>query len=36
MISDLFHIVNLASILMNKEEPDDDNTAPFDEFMKYA
>jgi len=36
MISDLFHIVNLASILMNKEEPDDDNTRPFDEFMKYA
>ena len=36
MISDLFHIVNLASILMNKEEPDDDNTKPFDEFMKYA
>jgi hypothetical protein len=36
MISDLFHIVNLASILMNKEEPDDENTAPFDEFMKYA
>ena len=36
MISDLFHIINLASILMNKEEPDDDNTKPFDEFMKYA
>ena len=36
MISDLFHIVDLASILMNKAEPADDCTKPFDEFMKYA
>lgn len=36
MISDLFHIVDLASILMNKAEPADDCTKPFDEFMKHA
>ena len=36
MISDLFHIINLGGILLNKAEPSDEDTRPFDEFMKYA
>ena len=36
MISDLFHILDMAGTLLNKAEPDNDDTAPFDEFMRYA
>jgi len=36
MISDLFHILDMAGNLLNKAEPEPDDTAPFDEFMRYA
>lgn len=36
LISDLFHIIHYAGILLNKKEPLDDDTRPFDEYMKYA
>jgi len=36
MISDLFHILDMAGTLLNKAEPDADDTVPFDEFMRYA
>ena len=35
-ISDLFHVLDLASQLLNKEEIHDDDTEPFKIFMKYA
>lgn len=36
LINDLFHIIDLAGTLMNKEEPAGDDTRPFEEFMKYS
>lgn len=36
LLTDLFHIVDYSSFLLNKECPGDDATTPFDEFMKYA
>ena len=35
-MNDLFHILDLSGILLNKAEPDDSDTRPFDEFMRYA
>lgn len=35
MLADLFYIVDLAGILLNKENPPDDSTLPFDEFQKF-
>lgn len=32
MLADLFHIVEHAGVLLNKENPADDSTLPFDEF----
>lgn len=36
MLSDLFHIIDLAGRLMNKKEPSPDDTRPYDEFKKYS
>lgn len=36
LISDLFHIIDLAGQFMNKKAPDDNDTRPYDEFMRYA
>ena len=36
MVDDLFHIVDLAGQLLNKADPDDHDTKPYDEFLKYA
>ena len=36
MIDDLFHLIDLAGTLLNKKAPGDDDTRPYDEFMKYA
>ena len=36
MLDDLFHIVDLAGVLLNKAAPSDEDTRPYDEFMKYA
>jgi hypothetical protein len=36
MINDLFHVIDLSGQLLNKKEPADDDTTPFDEFCKYA
>lgn len=36
LINDMFHIIDLAGTLMNKAEHDDDDTRPFEEFMKYS
>lgn len=35
-LNDLFHVIDLAGKLLNKKEPDEDDTTPYDEFMKYA
>lgn len=36
MVDDLFHIVDLAGQLLNKADPGDDDTKPYDEFLKHA
>ena len=36
MIDDLFHLIDLAGTLLNKKAPADDDTRPYEEFMKYA
>jgi len=36
MIDDLFHIVHLASLILNKKEPSGNDTKPFEEFLKYS
>ena len=36
MLDDLFHIVDLAGVLLNKRAPADEDTRPYEEFMKYA
>ena len=36
MLTDFFHIIHYSGILLNKASPDDDDTAPFEHFMKYA
>lgn len=36
MLDDLFHIVDLAGVLLNKKAPSDEDTRPYEEFMKYA
>ena len=36
MIDDLFHVVDLTGKLLNKEDPAEDDTKPFDEFMRFA
>ena len=36
MVDDLFHVVDLAGQLMNKADPSDDDTKPYDEFLKMA
>ena len=35
-LNDLFHVIDLAGKLLNKEEPPEDCTVPYDEFMNYA
>lgn len=35
-MNDLFHVIDLAGKLLNKKEPEEDDTTPYDEFMKYA
>jgi|TARA_B110001450_G_scaffold141411_1_gene132420 hypothetical protein len=35
-LNDLFHVIDLAGKLLNKKEPAEDDTTPYDEFMKYA
>jgi len=35
-LNDLFHVIDLAGKLLNKKEPQEDDTTPYDEFMKYA
>lgn len=35
-LNDLFHVIDLAGKLLNKKEPDEEDTTPYDEFMKYA
>lgn len=35
-LNDLFHVIDLAGKLLNKKEPEEDDTTPYDEFMKYA
>lgn len=35
-LSDVFHIVDLAGKMMNKQEPHEDDETPYDEFMKHA
>jgi hypothetical protein len=36
MITDLFHIIDLSGQLLNKAEPSDSDTKPFDLFMKFC
>ena len=36
MVDDLFHVVDLTGQLLNKSEPGDDSTLPYDEFLRYA
>jgi len=36
MLTDLFHIIHHVGILLNKAEPHDDDTTPYDMFKKYA
>ena len=36
MIDDIFHVIDLAAKLLNKDDPKDTDTKPFDEFMKHA
>lgn len=36
LLSDLFHVIDLAGKLMNKKEPADDDTKPFDEWQRYS
>lgn len=36
LLSDLFHVIDLAGKLLNKKEPADDDTRPFDEWQRYA
>lgn len=36
MLTELFHIINLAGILLNKAAPDDSDHTPFEQFQKYA
>lgn len=36
MVDDLFHIVDLAGQLLNKADPEDHDTKPYDEFLKHA
>ena len=36
MVDDLFHVVDLTGQLLNKAEPAEDSTAPYDEFLKHA
>ena len=35
-LDDLFHVLDLAGKLLNKKEIDENDTAPFDIFMKYS
>jgi hypothetical protein len=36
LISDLFHILDLAAKMLNKEDPAQDDIRPYEEFMRYA
>lgn len=36
MLEDLFHCVELTGQLLNKLDPDGNESKPFDEFMKFA
>jgi hypothetical protein len=36
MVDDLFHVVDLTGQLLNKAEPADDATLPYDEFLRHA
>ena len=36
MIDDLFHIVHLASLILNKKEPTGKDTRPFEQFIKFS
>lgn len=36
LLTDLFHILDLAGKLLNKKEPDQDSNRPFEEFMRYV
>lgn len=36
MVDDLFHVVDLTGQLLNKAEPADDATTPYDEFLRHA
>jgi hypothetical protein len=36
LISDLYHILDLAGKLLNKKDPDQDDVRPYEEFMRYA
>ena len=36
MLTDLFHVIHHVGILLNKEDPSDDDTTPYEQFKKYA